>query len=121
MRGAWRPLFYYELKCPLLCTCAALVYFLIVPLPLQLYNYIKQYNPKTKIMASGIRTKEDALALCGIDYLVMPSKVELELAATPTAAGYNDGLHALESGDEGTAAALSIETAQESGINQVSC
>ena len=88
---------------------------------LQLYNYIKQYNPKTKIMASGIRTKEDALALCGIDYLVMPSKVELELAATPTAAGYNDGLHALESGEEGTAAALSVETAQESGINQVSC
>ncbi len=50
--------------------------------------------------------------------MVLPSKVMLDLSATPTAAGYNDGLHALQSGEE-DAVALSAESASHSGIDEV--
>lgn len=41
----------------------------------QMYNYVKQYHPSTRIMATAIRTKDDAMALSGLDYLVVPQKV----------------------------------------------
>lgn len=86
---------------------------------LQIYNYVRQYHPKTKVMASGIRTKDDVLALVGVDYLVLPRKVLLELSASPTVSGYNDGLHALDTNEEGATVALSQETAQNSGLARV--
>ena len=70
-------------------------------------------------MASGIRTKDDVLALCGVDYLVVPNKVLQDLSASPTVVGYNDGLHALDTNEEGSTAALSMESARNSGVSQV--
>jgi|LauGreSBDMM110SN_4_FD.fasta_scaffold343441_1 hypothetical protein len=71
-------------------------------------------------MASGIRTKADVLALCGVDFLVMPSKVLLELSVSPTVVGYNDGLHALDTNEEDSAVALSPDSARRSGVSRVS-
>ncbi|GAX80172.1 hypothetical protein CEUSTIGMA_g7610.t1 [Chlamydomonas eustigma] len=85
----------------------------------QVYNYTKKFHPKTKVMASGIRTKEDAMALSGVDYLVVSSKVIAELSAVPTAAGYNDGLQAMGSVDEGMDVAFSLEAAQRCGIQMM--
>jgi hypothetical protein len=59
------------------------------------------------------------MALSGVDYLVVSSKVIAELSAVPTAAGYNDGLQAMGSVDEGMDVALSHEAAQRCGIQMV--
>uniref|UniRef100_A0A7S0S3P8 Transaldolase n=1 Tax=Chlamydomonas leiostraca TaxID=1034604 RepID=A0A7S0S3P8_9CHLO len=65
-----------------------------------IYNYCKVHHPKSLVMATGIRTREDALALAGCDVLVLPPKVAAQMAATATTAGYNDGLHAAASAEE---------------------
>lgn len=41
-----------------------------VKLMAKIYNYVKKYHPDVQLMASGIRTKKQALALAGLDYLV---------------------------------------------------
>lgn len=48
------------------------------------------------------------------------SQVILELSVTPTAAGYNDGLHATETSEEGTTPTLSLQGARASGVSKVS-
>eukprot|EP00884_Botryococcus_braunii_P009450 jgi/Botrbrau1/18506/Bobra.0072s0084.2 len=60
----------------------------------RIYSYVKQLHPKTRVMISGIRKKEDALALAGADFLVVGPKVVQELSQMPTLAGYNDGYSA---------------------------
>jgi transaldolase len=60
----------------------------------KLYCYCKRFHPGTRVMASGIRTKAEALALAGCDFLVIGPKVMAQLAATPTLEGYNDSLRA---------------------------
>eukprot|EP00798_Chlamydomonas_sp_ICE-L_P021618 gene21618-28620_t len=60
-----------------------------------LYTYCQKYHPKTKIMASGVRNHADALALSGVDYMILPVSVMKDLEVVPTIAGYNDGLHPL--------------------------
>lgn len=70
-----------------------------------LYAYGRKYHPSTRIMASGIRTREDALALSGCDYLVLGARVMAQLAAQATDQGYNDGLSAV-GGSSGLAAQL---------------
>jgi hypothetical protein len=51
--------------------------------------------------------------------MVVSNKVISELAATPTAAGYNDGMHAMGTSEEGMEVALSPESARESGVAKV--
>lgn len=85
----------------------------------ELYAYIKKYHPKTQIMASGLRTKEDALNLSGCDYLIVNSKIISALAAAPTMAGYNDGLSAGDSVSESVERQLSPQAAAASDVPQV--
>eukprot|EP00963_Diacronema_lutheri_P011354 scaffold1372_cov351-Pavlova_lutheri.AAC.11 len=56
------------------------------------YNYTRCFHPKTRIMASGIRKKSDALNCAGCDFIVLGEKVLKELASSDTASGYNDSL-----------------------------
>eukprot|EP00803_Ostreobium_quekettii_P007934 evm.model.scf_3304.1 EVM.evm.TU.scf_3304.1 scf_3304:10-2913(-) len=56
----------------------------------RIYNYCHKYHRKTLVMASSIRTKEDALAIAGCDFIVMGPTVLRALDDTPTAMGYND-------------------------------
>lgn len=61
----------------------------------ELYTYTHKFHPQlTRIMASGLRTAEDALAVAGCDYLVLNPKVLQALKDMPTTQGYNDGLSA---------------------------
>lgn len=63
-----------------------------VDLVARIWCYMRRFHPGTAIMASGVRTREEALSLSGVDYLVTGPKVLAALAAKPTTAGYNDGL-----------------------------
>lgn len=56
------------------------------------FNYTRCFHPKTRIMASGIRKKSDALNCAGCDFIVLGEKVLGELANSDTASGYNDSL-----------------------------
>lgn len=58
----------------------------------QIFNYVKKFYPRTRVMVSGVASRADALAVAGADFIVAPASVVEELANTPTAAGYNDGL-----------------------------
>ncbi|GBG00054.1 transaldolase [Raphidocelis subcapitata] len=66
----------------------------------RLYGYVKARHPKTQIMASGIRSKDDALALAGCDYLVLSARVMADLEGSPTLQGYNSGFSATNSADD---------------------
>jgi len=80
----------------------------------KLWSYCQLYHPKTKVMASGLRNKQEALSLAGCDYLVVGPKVLKELNQAPTLEGYNDGLHAgSSSGGEGVAHRLSSSFAKK--------
>ncbi|KAK9809892.1 hypothetical protein WJX72_001155 [[Myrmecia] bisecta] len=58
----------------------------------KIYNYCKQQHPDVKIMAAGVRSKQEALELAGVDYIVLSPRVLDALSQTPTLQGYNDGL-----------------------------
>ena len=60
------------------------------------YGYCKRHHPKTKIMVSGIRTREDALSVAGVDYIVLGPKVLKLLDEVPTAEGYNYDLSGVD-------------------------
>jgi hypothetical protein len=85
-----------------------------VRLVAQCYNYMKKYNHKTQVIVSGIRKKEDALAVAGIDYLIIPSRIIYQLQCSPTYEGYNDDIHggSAAAGTENTFRRLSIKTAE---------
>ncbi|KAG2499436.1 hypothetical protein HYH03_002383 [Edaphochlamys debaryana] len=70
-----------------------------------LYTYKQRYHPRTAIMAMGLRTRQDALDLAGVDYLILSSRVIEQLSAIETDQGYNDGLSAV-GGSGGVDAAL---------------
>jgi transaldolase len=61
----------------------------------------------------------DALALAGIDYEVLGAKIISELESTPTLQGYNSGLSAAASEDEGLERVLSPDVASTSDLPQV--
>lgn len=83
-----------------------------VRLAADVYNYVhKRHAGKTAVMASGLRSKADALALAGCDYLVLPSSVMGELAAAPTLQGYNSGLSAAAGSRDDDDAADGVERA----------
>jgi len=72
-----------------------------IQLAVEVYNYLKCHYPKTAVMATGIRSREDALALAGYDFLVLPPPVIETMKQTTTISGYNDGLQATEPIAEG--------------------
>eukprot|EP00210_Caulerpa_lentillifera_P002460 g2358.t1 len=55
----------------------------------KIFSYCKKQHPETRIMVSGVRTREDALAVAGVDYIVLGPKVIHQLNEVPTAEGYN--------------------------------
>lgn len=69
-----------------------------VALARRVYKYVKKFGGKSGgkaaplVMASGLRSRADVLALAGCDFLVVPARVLGQLAEAATAAGYNDGL-----------------------------
>ena len=67
----------------------------------KLWAYCRTHAPGTRVMASGIRTPEEAKALAGVDFLVLGPKVMAALAASTTLEGYNDGLSAAEEENAG--------------------
>ena len=77
-------------------------------------------------MVSGVRTKDDALQLAGVDFLVAGPRVLEELGAMPTLAGYNDGLRPAgddDGDDEPTltpayAAAAAFEPAETAAVTK---
>lgn len=69
-----------------------------VNLVTRIWCYMRRFHPGTAVMASGVRTREEALALSGVDFLVTGPKVLASLAAKPTTAGYNDGLRSTGGG-----------------------
>lgn len=60
-----------------------------------IYSYFLQHhhNHSPKLFVSGIRSKEDAMAVSGADFILLPLAVLQSLANEVTTAGYNDGLH----------------------------
>ncbi len=66
----------------------------------------------------------DALALAGIDYMVLSGRIVEALEKAATLQGYNDGLSADLDEGEGVSRQLSEETAQQVGkalCRQLSC
>lgn len=61
---------------------------------------------RTRVLAMGLRTAAEALALSGIDYLIIPDSVSTSLEAQATLAGYNDGLSAAGAAAEDGPAAV---------------
>lgn len=84
-----------------------------------LYCYARRFHRHSKVMASGIRTRADALALSGIDYMVVGAKVLGQLEGQATDMGYNDGLSAMAGGGVGLEAALSPQVAEASDVMQL--
>lgn len=79
----------------------------------KIYSYVQKYHGgKTKVMASGLRTKAEALALAGCDFLVVGPKVLTGLATASTLDGYNTGLSATEEVPGSIEARLSPQLAQ---------
>ncbi|DBA67125.1 TPA: hypothetical protein ACH3X2_001449 [Trebouxia sp. C0005] len=85
-----------------------------VQLAERIYNYCAKYHPKTKVMVAGFRSKADALALAGVDYLVLNERIVDSLDKASTLQGYNDGFRADEKDDEsGVPQQLSSDSAQQ--------
>lgn len=80
----------------------------------KIYNYTQKYHSgKTKVMASGLRTKAEALALAGCDFLVVGPKVLTALDQATTLDGYNTGLSAAEDVPGGVEPRLSPQLARQ--------
>jgi len=85
-----------------------------VQLAERIYNYCAKYHPKTKVMVAGFRSKADALALAGVDYLVLNERIVDSLDKATTLQGYNDGFRADEKDNEsGVPQQLSSDSAQQ--------
>lgn len=65
------------------------------------YALAQRSAGSTRVLAMGIRTDAEALALSGVDYMIIPDSVSASLEAQATLAGYNDGLSAAEGAAEG--------------------
>ncbi|KAF5829216.1 hypothetical protein DUNSADRAFT_16393 [Dunaliella salina] len=87
---------------------------------IEVYNYLKCHYPKTAVMATGVRSREDALSLAGYDFLVLPPPVIDAMKQITTLSGYNDGLQATEPTDEGVIPrVVSPETAKAANPEKV--
>jgi len=95
----------------------------------KVFSYCKQANPKTKLMVSGLRTKQETLSLAGCDLLVIGPRVLEALQASATLDGYNDGLHASSDSTSGGvtprltadfAAAYQIDPVETRAVDEIS-
>ena len=87
-----------------------------VRLMIKVYNYVKKFHPDVQLMASGVRSKAQALALAGLDYIVVSPQVVKALEAAPTLSGFNDGLHAGGSSSDEIEVVLSPRNARNNDI-----
>jgi transaldolase len=83
------------------------------------YNYCHQKGAKTKIIVSGMRTKNEAISLAGCDYLVIGPQVINALKSSVTLEGYNDGLRASEARFESLVPSLTPENAAASSVEEL--
>jgi len=90
-----------------------------LPLVRSIYNYCHQKGAKTKIIVSGMRTKNEAISLAGCDYLVIGPQVINALKSSVTLEGYNDGLRASEGRFESFGPSLTPENAAASTIEEL--
>lgn len=72
-----------------------------VALARRVYTYAKKFGGAEAgfpapplVMASGLRSRADVLAVAGCDFVVVPAGVLAQLEAASTVSGYNDGLSA---------------------------
>ncbi|KAG2431155.1 hypothetical protein HXX76_009685 [Chlamydomonas incerta] len=98
-------------------TGAPTAYDPAIELVKELYCYGRKYHPKSAIMAMGLRTRQDALDLAGLDYLILSGRVMSQLAAVDTDQGYNDGLSAV-AGSSGVEAVLTPALAAQAEVKQ---
>jgi len=93
-----------------------------LPMVKKIYTYMHHAGGKTKVVASGMRTKKETLALAGCDYLVVGEHILKSLKSTSTLDGYNDGLRAAQDTDYrgSLQPAMSPELAAEAEIDKVS-
>eukprot|EP00892_Ulva_mutabilis_P007282 jgi/Ulvmu1/4926/UM203_0005.1 len=76
------------------------------------YALAQRAGGDTRVIAMGLRTADEALALSGVDYMIVPDEVSAALAAQATLAGYNDGLSAaVGAGGGGGAAVPALDAA----------
>jgi len=91
----------------------------------KVYGYCRRHHPKTKIMVSGVRTREDALSVAGVDFIVLGPKVLTLLNEVPTAEGYNYDLSGVDSTlpvfgvEEQMSASMGLEDDQELPLDKV--
>jgi len=90
-----------------------------LPLVKKIYSYCHNHGGKTKVIASGMRTKKEALSLAGCDYLVVGPQVLRALRDCVTLEGYNDGLHAAERDFESIQPAMSPELAASTALEKI--
>lgn len=90
-----------------------------IPLVKKIYTYIHHAGGKTKIIASGMRTKKETLALAGCDYLVVGEHILKSLASTSTLDGYNDGLSAQQQYAGTMSPAMSPDQAAASEVEKI--
>lgn len=81
----------------------------------KIYMYSKKYHPGSQLMASGLRSKAQALNLAGLEYMVVSPPVLESLENSSTLSGFNDGLRADVSGDD-ILISLSPEMAKAANI-----
>lgn len=91
----------------------------------KVFGYCRRHHPKTKIMVSGVRTREDALSIAGVDFIVLGPKVLELLDGVPTAEGYNYDLSGSDAGlpllgvEEQMSASMGLEDDQELPLDKV--
>lgn len=67
----------------------------------------------SNVFASNSLCNADALALAGVDYLVLNERIVHSLDAATTLQGYNDGFRADKPGDDSVPQQLSADSAQQ--------
>ena len=83
----------------------------------KIYAYCQRFHAKTKLMASGLRTKTEVLGLAGLDFLIVGPRVLEALQSTATLEGYNDGLRASVDDSRGVQARLTPAFAEAYEFN----
>lgn len=75
------------------------------------YALAQRAGGKTRVIAMGLRTADEALALSGVDYMIIPDSVSVALEGQSTLAGYNDGLSAAQGAADGAASVPALDAA----------
>lgn len=75
------------------------------------YALSQRAGGQTRVIAMGLRTADEALALSGVDYMIIPDSVSAALEGQSTLAGYNDGLSAAKGAADGAAVVPVLDAA----------